>query len=113
MRVSTSDITGKKKGAASNDIFEKCRNFTRPSDLQAAGLYMYFEVFGDREGLYFIPPHLVEDILKKADVTHIHDEWTKNKFLTGKYKSSELYPTPSDPALKKEYEDYLKQKLGK
>jgi 8-amino-7-oxononanoate synthase len=49
MRVS-SDITGKKKGSGSNDIFEKCRNFTRPSDLQAAGLYMYFEVFGDREG---------------------------------------------------------------
>ncbi len=34
MRVSTSDITGKKKGSGSNDIFEKCRNFTRPSDLQ-------------------------------------------------------------------------------
>ena len=50
MRASTSDITGKKKGSESNDIFEKCRNFTRPSDLQAAGLYMYFEVFGDREG---------------------------------------------------------------
>ncbi len=50
MRVSTSDITGRKKGNSSNDIFEKCRNFTRPSDLQAAGLYMYFEVFGDREG---------------------------------------------------------------
>jgi 8-amino-7-oxononanoate synthase len=51
MRLSTtSDITGKRKGSASNDIFEKCRNFTRPSDLQAAGLYMYFEVFGEREG---------------------------------------------------------------
>ena len=50
MRLSTSDITGKRKGSASNDIFEKCRNFTRPSDLQHAGLYMYFEVFGDREG---------------------------------------------------------------
>src|SRR5438046_8630633 len=50
MRVSTSDMTGKKKGAASNDIFEKCRNFTRPAELQAAGLYMYFEVFGEREG---------------------------------------------------------------
>src|SRR5271157_2166870 len=50
MRLSTNDITGKKKGSASNDIFEKCRNFTRPSDLQHAGLYMYFEVFGDREG---------------------------------------------------------------
>src|SRR3974377_2141226 len=51
MRSSTSsDITGKKKASASNDIFEKCRSFTRPSDLQSAGLYMYFEVFGDREG---------------------------------------------------------------
>jgi 8-amino-7-oxononanoate synthase len=50
MRVSTGDITGRKKGGATNDIFEKCRNFTRPSDLQAAGLYMYFEVFGGREG---------------------------------------------------------------
>src|SRR3974377_1106127 len=50
MRASTSDITGKKKGSGSNDLFEKCRNFTRPGDLQAAGLYMYFEVFGDREG---------------------------------------------------------------
>src|SRR5215472_11272504 len=50
MRLSTSDITGKKKGSASNDIFEKCRNFTRPSDLQHAGLYMYFEVFGERDG---------------------------------------------------------------
>jgi 8-amino-7-oxononanoate synthase len=50
MRASTSGITGKKKSSGSNDIFEKCRNFTRPSDLQSAGLYMYFEVFGDRDG---------------------------------------------------------------
>ncbi len=33
-----------------NDVFEKCRAFTRPDDLKAAGLYMYFETFGDREG---------------------------------------------------------------
>jgi 8-amino-7-oxononanoate synthase len=50
MRVSTGDITGKKRARGTNDIFEKCRNFTRPSDLQSAGLYMYFEVFGDRDG---------------------------------------------------------------
>src|SRR5690349_13160 len=50
MRLPTSETIGKKKGSGSNDIFEKCRNFTRPSDLQAAGLYMYFEVFSDREG---------------------------------------------------------------
>ncbi|PYV43245.1 MAG: dimethylmenaquinone methyltransferase [Acidobacteria bacterium] len=70
-------------------------------------------VFGDREGVYFVPPHLLEEIMNKAEETHIHDEWTKNKFLTGKYKSSEIYPSPSDPALKKEYDEYLKKKLRK
>src|SRR5215469_15105602 len=50
MRASNSVVSGRKIGNASNDIFEKCRSFTRPGDLQAAGLYMYFEVFGDREG---------------------------------------------------------------
>ena len=35
---------------ASRDVFEKCRQFTRPKDLQTAGLYMYFETFGDRAG---------------------------------------------------------------
>jgi 4-hydroxy-4-methyl-2-oxoglutarate aldolase len=70
-------------------------------------------VFGDREGVYFVPPHLVEEVLAKAETTHIHDEWTKNKFLTGKYKSSEIYPSPRDPALKQEYEDYLRKRLNK
>jgi 4-hydroxy-4-methyl-2-oxoglutarate aldolase len=70
-------------------------------------------VLGDREGVYFIPPHLVEEVVNRAEETHIHDEWTKKKLLTGRYKSSELYSTPKDPALKKEYEEYLKQKLGK
>jgi 8-amino-7-oxononanoate synthase len=50
MRASNSVVSGRKKGNASSDIFEKCRSFTRPGDLQAAGLYMYFEVFGEREG---------------------------------------------------------------
>ena len=50
MRVPDTQIAGKKKGAAANDIFDKCRRFTRPADLQASGLYMYFEVFGEREG---------------------------------------------------------------
>ena len=42
--ISTS-IASKAKG--SNDVFEKCRDFTRPRELQASGLYLYFEVFGD------------------------------------------------------------------
>lgn len=68
-------------------------------------------VVGDREGLYFIPPHLVKDVLDHADELHIHDAWTKKKFDEGKYKSSEIYSSPSDPKLQQEYKDYLKKEL--
>jgi hypothetical protein len=33
--------------------------------------------------------------------------------MTGKYKSSDIYPRPRDPQLLKEYEEYKKQKLGR
>jgi regulator of RNase E activity RraA len=69
-------------------------------------------VFGDDEGVSFIPPHLVQGIIDEAQVTHIHDEWTKKTFDEGKYKSTEVYSRPRDPALLKEYEEYLKEKLG-
>jgi regulator of RNase E activity RraA len=69
-------------------------------------------VVGDREGVYFIPPAHVNDVLDRADEIHIHDEWTKKKFDEGKYKSAEIYGSPKDPALKKEYEEYLKRRLA-
>ena len=68
-------------------------------------------VVGDREGVYFIPPQLVKEVLDDADETHIHDEWTKKKFDEGKYKSSEIYGSPKDPKLQEEYREYLKKRL--
>ncbi len=68
-------------------------------------------VVGDREGVYFIPPQEVQAVLDNADEIHIHDEWTRKKFDEGKYKSSEIYGSPSDPALKKEYQEYKKKRL--
>lgn len=68
-------------------------------------------VVGDREGVYFVPPQLVKEVLERADEIHIHDEWTKKKFDEGKYKSSEIYSTPSDPKLLQEYQEYLKKRL--
>jgi 4-hydroxy-4-methyl-2-oxoglutarate aldolase len=69
-------------------------------------------VLGDREGVYFIPPHLVQEIVDAAEIVHIHDEWTKKKFDEDKYKSSDIYGSPKDPALIKEYEDYLKARIS-
>jgi 4-hydroxy-4-methyl-2-oxoglutarate aldolase len=68
-------------------------------------------VVGDREGVYFIPPQLVKEVLDHADETHIHDEWTKKKFDEGKYKSSDIYGSPKDSKLQQEYREYLKKRL--
>ena len=68
-------------------------------------------VVGDREGVYFIPPEFVKEVLDRADEIRIHDEWTKKKFAEGKYKSSEIYSTPKDPKLLQEYQEYLKRRL--
>jgi regulator of RNase E activity RraA len=68
-------------------------------------------VVGDPEGVYFVPPQMVQQVVDTADRTHIHDEWTKRKFDEGKYKSSDIYSSPRDPALRKEYDEYLKKRL--
>ena len=70
-------------------------------------------VLGDSEGVIFIPPHLVKEIVDAADLVHIHDEWTIQKFLTGKYKASELYGGPGlTPELQKEYDAYVKKRMA-
>jgi regulator of RNase E activity RraA len=68
-------------------------------------------VVGDREGVSFIPAQNAETILDRSDETHIHDEWTRKKFDEGKYKSSEIYSSPRDQALRDEYAAYLKKRL--
>jgi len=68
-------------------------------------------VVGDREGVYFVPPQLVQETLDRADEIHVHDEWTKKKFEEGKYKSTDIYGSPKDPKLQQEYREYLKKRL--
>ena len=72
-------------------------------------------VLGDREGVTFIPPHMVETVVKSAEGAQLHDEWTKKMFMTGKYTATELYGSPKDPAKLQEYKDWLarrKAELG-
>jgi 4-hydroxy-4-methyl-2-oxoglutarate aldolase len=67
-------------------------------------------VLGDRGGVAFIPPQLVRQVVERAELARLHDEWTKKMFMTGKYKATEIYSSPSDPALKKEYEEWLQKR---
>jgi regulator of RNase E activity RraA len=70
-------------------------------------------VLGDRDGILFIPPQLAEEVIESARTQRARDEWVKSKFDLGKYKSSDIYGRPTDPALLKEFEEFIKQKTGK
>jgi 4-hydroxy-4-methyl-2-oxoglutarate aldolase len=66
-------------------------------------------VLGDRDGILFIPPHLVEEVIASAKTQRLRDQWVKGKFDLGKYKSSEIYGRPTDPALLKEFLEFTGQ----
>jgi regulator of RNase E activity RraA len=68
-------------------------------------------VFGDRAGVFFIPPQLVKPVVEQAEATQARDEWSFKMFDSGKYKSGEIYGNPRDPALRKERDEYIKQRL--
>ena len=70
-------------------------------------------VLGDREGLTFIPASVIADVARASKLTELHDVWTKAKFATGKYQSSDLYPKPSDPKLIEEFEEWRGAELAK
>ncbi|MEP6715821.1 MAG: hypothetical protein ABJC09_09605 [Terriglobia bacterium] len=48
----------------------------------------------------------MKKILDKADKLHIHDAWTQDKFLheNAKYKESDIYNSPRDPKVRREYQ---------
>jgi 4-hydroxy-4-methyl-2-oxoglutarate aldolase len=65
---------------------------------------------GDREGVTFVPPALIEPIIERRVEIMIHDEWTKIKLKTGKYKSHQIYGRPRDKELIDEYNVYREKR---
>ncbi len=68
-------------------------------------------VLGDREGVIFIPPHLVQKVLDYADSIHIKDEWTKAKLITGEYRASELYGSKLSPEMQKDFDAFKAKRM--
>lgn len=63
-------------------------------------------VLGDRDGILFIPPQLVEEVITTAKRNRLRDQWIKSKMATGKFKSSEIYGRLS-PELQKELDAFI------
>jgi 4-hydroxy-4-methyl-2-oxoglutarate aldolase len=69
-------------------------------------------VLADREGLWFIPPHMVQPVLDSGEVSKARDDWSLMMLGTGKYTSRQIYG-PLTPELQKQRDDYVLEKTGR
>lgn len=69
-------------------------------------------VLADREGLWFIPPQAVKDVVESGEMSKARDDWSLMMLGTGKYTSRQIYG-PLTPELQKVRDDYVFQKTGR
>jgi regulator of RNase E activity RraA len=69
-------------------------------------------VLADREGFWFIPPHMLKEVVESGEMSKARDEWSLMMLGTGKYTSRQIYG-PLTPELQKQRDDYVFQKTGR
>ncbi len=69
-------------------------------------------VLADREGLWFIPPHMVKEVVESGEMSKARDDWSLMMLGTGKYTSRQIYG-PLTPELQKLRDEYIFQKTGR
>jgi regulator of RNase E activity RraA len=69
-------------------------------------------VLADREGMWFIPPHMVKEVVESGEMSKARDDWTLEMLATGKYTSRQIYG-PLTPELQKERDEYVFKKTGR
>ena len=69
-------------------------------------------VLADREGLWFIPPHMIKDVVESGEMSKARDDWSLMMLGTGKYTSRQIYG-PLTPELQKLRDEYVFQKTGR
>jgi len=69
-------------------------------------------VLADREGLWFIPPHIVKDVVESGEMSKARDDWSLMMLGTGKYTSRQIYG-PLTPELQKQRDEYVFKKTGR
>jgi regulator of RNase E activity RraA len=69
-------------------------------------------VLADREGLWFIPPQMVKEVVESGELSKARDDWSLMMLGTGKYTSRQIYG-PLTPELQQQRDDYVFQKTGR
>jgi len=66
----------------------------------------------DVEGITFIPPHLTQEVVDKAQMTHLVDEWGHMMLREGKYTPGEIDRKWTRPMIE-EFNKWVEQKGSK
>jgi 4-hydroxy-4-methyl-2-oxoglutarate aldolase len=69
-------------------------------------------VLADREGMWFIPPHMVKEVVESGEISKARDDWSLMMLGAGKYTSRQIYG-PLTPELQKERDEYVFKKTGR
>jgi regulator of RNase E activity RraA len=69
-------------------------------------------VLADREGFWFIPPHMVKDVVESGEMSKARDDWSLMMLGTGKYTSRQIYGRLT-PELQKQRDEYVFKKTGR
>ena len=69
-------------------------------------------VLADREGMWFVPPHMVKEVVESGELSKARDDWSLMMLSTGKYTSRQIYG-PLTPELQKERDEYIFKKTGR
>jgi regulator of RNase E activity RraA len=69
-------------------------------------------VLADREGMWFIPPHMVKEVVESGEMSKARDDWSLKMLGTGKYTSRQIYG-PLTPELQKERDEYVFKQTGR
>jgi regulator of RNase E activity RraA len=70
-------------------------------------------VLSDPEGLMFIPPHLAERVVERAEQLHLRDEWSRMMLQQGKYTPGQI-DTKWSPQMEEELQRWAeKRKAGR
>jgi regulator of RNase E activity RraA len=70
-------------------------------------------VLGTREGVTFIPPHLVEEVVVKSEDTRQRDVFGKLRLAQGKYTSGQIDVSVWADDINLDYDEWLASELAK
>ena len=67
-------------------------------------------VLGTLEGVIFIPPHLVEEVVTASEGVRLQDEFRKQRMLEHKYRADVVYVHPWSDEIEADFQEWCKQR---